>query len=362
MISRLQAQLAGMSTRNKALAAGVAGVVVVGLVVAVALTGGPDKKPVAVSPTTTAASPTPTPTPKAKPKPPATLKLNPLTGIGAPPAGPVFAVKIDDTENGRPPVGLEKADIVYIEQVEGGLTRLVAIFGTNKPIVEPVRSVRASDSELLAEYGKIALVASGGGGSSLPIMDASGLAGIINDRGGPGFSRDGGRPTPYNLQTNLGALARSVKAGGSRAVGFGWGARDPRVAAGRAARAINTVVGSTGVSFVWSPGMNKYERTVGGQTLRASSGAPIATPNVLVQLCTVTTDFGDVDVVGNPSHQTHTVGSGRVVLFRNGHRIEGRWSRPAKSAPTKYTDLKGKPLLLAPGGAYVVLATVGAHV
>ena len=83
---------------------------------------------------------------------------------------------------------------------------------------------------------------------------------------------------------------------------------------------------------------------------------------MLVQLCSVTVNPGDVDVMGNPSQYTHSVGSGRAVLFRGGHRIDGKWSRPSAGAATRFTDLKGKPLLLAPGGVVVVLATKGAHV
>ena len=42
--------------------------------------------------------------------------------------GPVLAVKIDDTNPAHPQIGIEDADVVYIEQVESGLTRLMAIF------------------------------------------------------------------------------------------------------------------------------------------------------------------------------------------------------------------------------------------
>jgi hypothetical protein len=353
------------SKRTSLIAGGAAAVVLVGAVAAVAMGGG-DKKPVAApasSSSTASASPTPTPTPKPKPKPkPVAKPVNPLTGIGAPPPGPVVAVKVDDTENGRPQVGLDKADVVYIEQVEGGLTRMVAVFSTNKPQVEPVRSVRASDVELLSQYGGIALVASGGGGDALPTVDASALKGIINDRGGPGFSRDDSRPAPYNLSTNLAQVSGEVKADGAKNVGFNFAAADPRVARAAAGVAVNTVVGSTSVSFVWDPALGRYARTVGGSRLSAADGAPIATPNVLVQLCSVSVNPGDVDVVGNPSQFTHSVGSGQVVLFRNGKRIDGKWSRPTAASPTRYTDLAGKPLLLAPGGAYVVLAANGAPV
>jgi len=363
-MSRVQELLAGLSTRNKVIAGGAAVVVVAGAVTALSMSGGGSKKEVAASPSPTqTAAPTLTPTPKPTPKPkPAGLTVNPFTGIGPVPQGPVIAVKIEDTIDGRPQVGLEKADIVYIEQVEGGLTRMAAIFATNKPVVEPVRSVRASDSELLTQYGRIALVASGGGGSALPTLDRSGLVGVINDRGGPGFGRDGNRPAPHNLTVDLGSVSRSVKAAGPRDVGFTWSAADPRVAKGGAAPSINTVVGGTPVTFVWDHTHSRYDRTVGGQLLTVASGAAVSTPNVLVQFCNVVTDYGDVDVVGNPSAMTKTIGSGRVVLFRNGHRVLGKWSRPSAGAKTTYTDLKGKPLFFAPGGAYVVLAGNGAPV
>lgn len=42
--------------------------------------------------------------------------------------GPILIVKIDDTKMAHPQIGLEQADIVYIEQVEGGLTRLAAVY------------------------------------------------------------------------------------------------------------------------------------------------------------------------------------------------------------------------------------------
>jgi hypothetical protein len=352
-------------SRNQALiAAGVAAVVVIGGVTAIALSGNGKKKAAAPPPpTTSSASATPTPTPTTKPAPkPAPAAVNPLTGIGKPPTGPVLAVKIDDTENGRPPVGLDKADVIYIEQAEGGLTRMVAVFGTHKPLVEPVRSVRASDAELLSQYGRIALIASGGGGDSLSTLARSIVKGVINDGGGPGFSRDGSRPAPYNLQSNLAQVAAAVKTGGSKNVGFSWSAADPRLAKAHTANTINTVVGGTAVTFVWNAGLHRYVRTVGGAPLAAADGVPIATPNVLVQLCRVSVNPGDVDVMGNPSQFTHSVGSGRVVLFRNGKRIEGKWSRASAASPTRFTDLAGKPLLLALGGAIVVLATNGAPV
>jgi hypothetical protein len=356
--------IARPSKRTSVIAAGVAVVVVAGTATVIALTGGDDgKKSASVNSvvSSSAAKPKPKPTPKLKPKP-KPKPLNPLTGVGAPPEGPVFAVKVDDTANGRPQAGIDQADIVYVEQAEGGLTRLVGVFASSKPIVEPVRSVRASDPELLAQYGRITLVATGGGGDSLSTLDASSLHAVIMDRGGPAFARDGNRPAPYNVTSDLAQLSRLVRTAGVQDVGFHWASADDRLRKARVAPVVNAVVGQTQVSFVWDARLNSYQRTIGGQRVSSASGAPLAKPNVLVQFCKVTINQADVDVAGNPSQFTHSVGSGRVVLFRNGKRIEGKWWRPKLAGPTSFVDAKGVPLLLAPGGAYVALAANGAPV
>jgi Protein of unknown function (DUF3048) N-terminal domain/Protein of unknown function (DUF3048) C-terminal domain len=285
---------------------------------------------------------------------------DPLTGVGAPPGGPVVAVKLDDTAAGRPSLGLDKADVIYIEEAEGGLSRMLAVYASAKPQVEAVRSVRTSDPELLGAYGKIILVASGGGGNALPTLDRSGLWSSINDRGQVGFHRDLSRPAPYNVVADLAQISAAIKAEGVRNVGFTWATHDPRLASAKAAPTVNTRVGSTSVDFVWNAKLGFYIRTIGGQWLLAASGAPVAKPNVLVQFCTVTPDRSDIDVNGNPSMFTTTVGTGRVVLFRNGNRIEGTWSRRSNGARTEFKDPAGKPLLLAPGGTFVVLVQPGA--
>ena len=45
----------------------------------------------------------------------------------------VLVVKYDNTTNAQPHVGLRAADIVYIEEVEYGLSRLAAVFATKLP-------------------------------------------------------------------------------------------------------------------------------------------------------------------------------------------------------------------------------------
>ena len=85
--------------------------------------------------------------------------------------GPVLAVKIDDTNAAHPQIGLEDAEIIYIEQVEGGLTRLAAIFSTVIPQrVGPVRSARISDIDILSQYGKVDFAYSGAQRAKLSVI------------------------------------------------------------------------------------------------------------------------------------------------------------------------------------------------
>ncbi len=319
-----------------------------------------DAKPKAVAATSTTTSTT-TATQSAVPTP-TVVAVNPLTGLGVSPSGPVIAVKIDDTAAGRPPIGLDQADVIYIEEAEGGLSRMVAVFASAKPKVGPVRSIRSSDPELLGQYGRIIVVASGGGGNSLHDLDRSTLRSSINDRGQVGFSRDRSRPAPYNLVSDLTKVGSAINADGVREVGFTWAATDPSLAGAPSATTVSTRVGSTVVGFNWDAKLASYVRIVAGRRIVTASGAPVAKPNVLVQFCQIISDRSDVDVNGNPSAFTKSVGSGRVVLFRDAKRIEGKWSRPSVGSPTTFTDVAGNPLLFAPGGTIVALARQGATV
>jgi DUF3048 family protein len=284
--------------------------------------------------------------------------VNPLTG-GKPTKNGVVAVKIDDTGNGRPQVNIDQADVVYIEQVEGGLTRLLAVYNSRLPIVEAVRSTRASDPELVGSYGPIAYVASGGAHNPLKVLAHSPLKTSINDRGGPGFQRDGSRSAPYNLRANLATIAKALKAPQARSVGFQWGLRSNQLGGQPAGVHVRTLVGSTPVGFDYNPKTQLYRRVINGVPQRTAAGTPITASDVLVQYCSVTTYYKDIDVNGSPSKYTHTIGSGRAVLFRNGRRIVGSWKRAHYTGSTAFLT-NGKSMILRPGPVWVVLVANGA--
>jgi hypothetical protein len=284
--------------------------------------------------------------------------VNPLTGA-ARSKNPVVAVKIEDTALGRPQSGVDQADIVYVEEVEGGLTRLLAIFNTHLPTVEPVRSVRPSDPELALQFGHIIFVASGGSHPGIAPLDHSPLKSVINDRGASGFTRDPNRQAPEDLQADLTKIAAKVGGPPASDIGLTWSEHRP---AGKSqpGTSVTTQVGATAVTFDWKQQRHRYVRIIDGRIQHTANGNLIDTPNVIVQFCRITTYAKDRDVLGNPAKYSHTLGHGRAVVFRDGRRIDGTWHRSSVTDGTSLTTAAGQPIPLAPGGAWFVLVATDA--
>lgn len=85
----------------------------------------------------------------------------------------------------------------------------------------------------------------------------------------------------------------------------------------------------------------------------------MSTPNVIVQHVHGSVFPADIDPAGNPAWYQRTVGSGPVVVFRDGRRIDGRWNRPRATSGTQLVDAQGRPITLSPGGAWFVLVNTG---
>ena len=115
----------------------------------------------------------------------------------------------------------------------------------------------------------------------------------------------------------------------------------------------------TPVEFRWNAKLGKYVRYINGVAQRAADGQPIAATNVIVQFCKVVAHPQDTDVDGNPSQFTYTVGSGQVLVFRQGKRIAGTWSRAKLTDGTTLRTATGQSLPLNPGNTWVVLASKG---
>ncbi|MEB3967104.1 DUF3048 domain-containing protein [Streptomyces kunmingensis] len=274
----------------------------------------------------------------------------------APPAGTaLLAVKIDNVGAARPQTGLEDADIVYAEQVEGGLSRLMAVFGSKSPdVVGPVRSARETDLELLRQFDRPTLAYSGAQSALRPLIDAAPLRAVPppGESGGAYF-RSGGKPAPHNLYLRPEKLGRPTPGtNAGAAAGFRFAAAVP--AGGRPETARTVRFPSARFGFDWSAAQRRWLVSMDGNAAVTAGGTRLAAATVVVQYVDVQASRFH-DKFGSTSPLTRTVGSGRAVVLRDGRAYDAQWSRPGAGGGTSFTA-DGQPLPFAPGQVWVVFA------
>lgn len=306
----------------------------------------PAASPTSTPATTTAAVSTPETTTKPGPV------VDPLTG-GPVSKNPVIAVKIDNTYFDVAQFGVSDADVVFVEQVEGGLTRIIAVFHSTLPTeVGPVRSVRSTDAQLLPAFGKPGLVFSGGAGG--PLADLAKTAIVDTSALGDAYFRSDAATGTYNLHADLTKIAAQVKGlGPVRSIGFDFVARSAEVDKGRAIAGIHVTMEEGQTDFAYSAG--RFVRMREGAAVSDYQGKLEAADNVMVLHVKDTPD-GTVDTNGQPSYLTQTVGSGSLNLFRDGHQVNGTWKRAAAGDPFVFLGTDGKPLPFKPGKTWIMLA------
>lgn len=257
------------------------------------------------------------------------------------PGLPAIAVKIDNVPAARPHTGLGSADVVYVEPVEGGLTRLIAVYTRTPPeVVGPVRSARLTDIELLAQYGRPVLAYSGAAPELLPALHAADVVNASPAEAASAYHRDRARPVPHNLFVRPARLPGGARAPSAAPLRFG-----PAPVPGAPAETVEVGYRAATFGFTWSTPDNQWLVSMNGTPLTSTDTGPVRAATVVWQRVRVTTDASPV---------VHTVGSGEAVVLRDGQRFACTWSRPTPPSPTTFRTADGLELPLAPGPVWVL--------
>ncbi|WP_130798647.1 DUF3048 domain-containing protein [Streptomyces otsuchiensis] len=273
---------------------------------------------------------------------------SPFTGESAE-AGPVLAVKIDNAPQARPHTGLGDADIVYASQVEGGLSRLMAVYsGTLPENAGPVRSARESDLQLLRTFGDPALAFSGARSGVLPLIEESPVQPVTPLDSVDAYFRADDRSAPHNLFVRPeAALAAAPEASDAEDIGFRFG---DAPAGGRETGSETVGFPSASFTFTWSQEREEWLIAMDGDPAADSGGGQLGAATVVVQRVNIT----DSQFEGTPF--TETVGSGDATVLRDGRAYDVEWSRDGEDDGTEFTDGDGERVNFATGPVWVVLA------
>lgn len=281
----------------------------------------------------------------------------PLTGLpdtdGAAQGRPALTVKVDnaDFENVRPQTGLDRADVVYEEVTEDGITRFAAIFQSQVPAeVGPIRSVRSIDPDLVTPIGGV-FAYSGGAQTNVEKLLQAPVNSVDESAAGDAMFRVDTKDAPHNL---FGRVQLLFDKGGQPV---------PPPPLFQYVEEAETVAGEPTAAFTvgFAPGYaptysydattRTWLRDIGGVPFVMSDGPQIAPTNVIVQFTEYT--GGGEGVV---------LGEGDAWIFSDGQLVRGRWVRPAVEQPAQYVDAAGQPINLVPGTTWVELLPIGGPV
>jgi hypothetical protein len=278
----------------------------------------------------------------------------PLTGLEAADAdadvdGPVLVVKVDNATAAFPQEGLDTADIVVEEPVEGGITRLAVLVHSDVAgTMGPVRSVRTSDIGIAAPADGV-LVASGGAAEAVADLERAGVATYVD--GSAGFSRDPSRAAPHNLFVDLDAVVAAQDGSGPPGEYFDFG--EPTVLSDA------EVAASVGdIALTFSPAQTTrlaYDGATWSRELDTPDGFSADT---VVALQVEQDAAGYLDPSGAPVPINVTEGEGRGWLAHGGRIVDIEWSKPTAQSPWSFT-VDDEAVTVAPGRTYLALLPQG---
>ena len=300
--------------------------------------------------TTAAGAPTTTTT--------TTPPVAPLTGL-ADPTGislrrPALTVKIENTPDALPQWGVDQADVVYEEIVNGGITRLAAVFNSRAPLkIGPVRSVRPTDTQVVWPLGGI-FAYSGGAAYAVASISTAPVKLVDESSAGTAMFRVSNRYPPHNLF----AIGPKLFAFGGKPVPppalFSYRPTGTSAVGKPASRFVVAFPSIYPVTWTWNTTSASWDRTLFGRADITGTGVRESPKNVVVMWVNY------VNGIGTEASYANLQGRGPVAIFTDGKVIRGIWSRgPAKGDVLQYTTVAGQALQVTPGQTWVELLNSG---
>ena len=271
----------------------------------------------------------------------------------------ILVVKIDDTNAAHPQIGVESADVVYVEQVEGGLTRLAAIYTSKLPsLIGPVRSARISDIELLAQFGRVGFAYSGAQSKMRPVIAAANLENLSAERNPPSiYGKDPNRPGPVDMILKPDLLLERANSNPKIRIETATASVFPFGDAPKGET--NTAIAkvkwpSAKYELRWDSTNEKWLIYFNEKPNLAANGEQLYADTAIIQIVSITPSiYGDK--FGEVTPFSKTTGSGKAVMLRDGFSYQISWQRNLESDLTTWISEDGHVANFKPGRTWIFL-------
>lgn len=335
-------------------------------------------KPVETTPTpsTQAQAPAETTPPTTVPAPTEPVEVlayrHPLNGtpIAKPWSGQVVAVMINNLKAALPQCGISSADLYYEIEVEGDITRCLAVFSDVSQVREigPIRSVRTVYNSIAASYD--APIIHCGGSPGLGLAGKYDVSGEVLpnwehiDQGTNGsyFFRAGERyekgyawehtlfTTGEMLQQAL--VANKLNTPTDKEYGLQF-SEDVVLAGSDASEVTVKFKGGKTTTLKYDAATGRYSLYQYNQDIiDSNNGNVVSFKNVIAIYANQKYAYDGV-------HKLYeTIGSGEGYAAINGKIVPIIWNRPDVNGPFTYTLADGSPLTLDVGSTYVAVVGI----
>jgi len=282
---------------------------------------------------------------------------SPLSGLPGGEGKPVVMVKFGNSRPDRPHYNLNQADLIYVEEVEWGLTRIAAMFNTKFPsVVGPTRSARISDLELLEQFTNPGLAYSGANDVLLKAIRKSQSISLSPSDRSTFYYRNLSKSAPHNQLVRLAAMMeKETKVGAIKDIGLKFDATP--ATGGTKTTYFQAAWSSARVSGSWTG--KSWTISFDGSIHRDAVNKSFLTPKTIVLQYVERKETKYGDKFGGKTPLLKTVGSGRAIILRNGQSFDGTWSRPTSESGTTFS-FAGSQLAFDVGQVMIVLVDGGA--
>lgn len=267
-----------------------------------------------------------------------------------------FAVMLSADQEARPLSGISQADLVFeMPVVEGGVTRLMAVFVCESPsVIGSVRSARHDFIPLAA--GLDAIYAHWGGSHFALDRLKAGIIDNLDALPNPSnvFYRQSGIPMPHNGFTSMPRLVNTAKKLGYRTEGKFSGYQyllESEVLSQTPTAKILRVdyPGEFRVSYEYIPEKDSYLRYRGGlKEIDKNNRQQVEVKNVVIMRA-------KSRWLENQYNEVEVEGEGKTEFYINGEFYKGIWKKDKKNIGSKlfFYDEKGQEVKFAPGQIWV---------
>ena len=275
-----------------------------------------------------------------------------------------YAIMIDHALDSGLPIGIDQAPVVFETLVEGGVTRLMALFDPRDNIeyIGPVRSARPYFVDWAQGFG--AVYAHAGGSPTALSLIKDIIIKDINEIGSDGkyFWRSKNREAPHNLFTSSELMneAFAVKewelTRDEQLLPWEWQESVEGVEEEQNALSVLIDFSRTSYTVAWEYNLedSAYQRYRSGKLAQTSDGTNLVAKNVVVQ-------FVDIGLEDELRLTMETLGDGDAVVCSLGICKEGEWKRAATNEPTQFF-VENELVVVVPGNTWIAVVPNGRSV